>query len=159
MCARCAHPNCPLAGGARSFTGVPCARRRRKGCFSASAPARAPHFAMTSCRGVWIVAPSRARSHGGYPHPTLRTLSGACVGLCMVAHSRALASARSLPQFHCCYQQILHNPAKLHIFKSLCSPRRLFSVGRASGQRTECATIVAQCKRPSGRAALGKAAP
>ena len=31
--------------------------------------------------------------------------------------------------------------------------------GRESGQRTECATIVAQCKRPQGRAALGKSSP
>ena len=29
----------------------------------------------------------------------------------------------------------------------------------AERQRTECATIVAQCKRPQGRAALGKATP
>ena len=29
----------------------------------------------------------------------------------------------------------------------------------AERQRTECATTVAQCKRPSGRAALGEAAP
>ena len=30
----------------------------------------------------------------------------------------------------------------------LCSPRELFSVGRVSGQRMECATIVAQCCAP-----------
>ena len=29
----------------------------------------------------------------------------------------------------------------------------------AERQRTECATTVAQCKRPLGRAALGEAAP
>ena len=29
----------------------------------------------------------------------------------------------------------------------------------AERQRTECATIVAQCKRPQGRVALGRATP